>query len=351
MTSVAVAMSGGVDSSVAAALLLEQGYEVSGVTLHLWREGQEEAAAFEPVVQARKVAEQLGIPFVAWDARERFKEQVVLPFVWNYLEGATPSPCVTCNRYVKWQSMLDYADAHHIDMVATGHYAQLSKDELGRMHLLKGKDAGKDQAYMLAFLGQEQLSRSIFPIGVYSKPDIREIARKLGLVVADRDDSQDLCFLPSGDYRSFVQENAPEQIQPGEIVNQTGEVLGQHQGLPFYTIGQRKGLGSAAPQPMYVLEKDIANNRLIVAVKDALGKRNLAVGQVNWISGQPPADCFRAEIKIRYRAHLTWGQVQVVDPQTVSIELDGELVDITPGQVAVFYNGDEVLGGGIILRN
>lgn len=350
MKSIAVAMSGGVDSAVAAALLLDQGYEVHGVILHLWHEDAENPAALEPMVQAQKIADQLHIPLTVWDAQERFRQQVVLPFVNAYVTGGTPSPCVRCNQVVKWQAMLAYADAHGLDGIATGHYAQLHTDGQGKVHLLKGKDAGKDQAYMLAFLGQAELSRSLFPVGGYSKQEIREMARGLNLDVAEREDSQDLCFLANSDYRSFVQKSAPDKVRVGEIVNQAGEVLGQHQGLPFYTIGQRKGLGIAAPEPLYVQAKDLVHNRLIVGVKAELGQRALRVGQMNWIQGEPPGKTFRAEIKIRYRAVPVWGVVRWEEAQKVQVTLDEEVMDITPGQVAVIYDGDEVLGGGIILK-
>ena len=350
MTSVAVAMSGGVDSSAAAAILLEQGYEVFGVSLHLWQEGQESSEKSEAVEQARRVAVQLGIPFAAIDAREHFYANVVQSFVQDYLKGITPSPCVGCNRTVKWEAMLSYIKRQNIDCVATGHYARLEQDETGRVHLLRGSDPGKDQAYMLAFLGQDELSQTLLPIGGYEKAEIRAIARGLGLESAERSDSQDLCFLPGGDYRRFIQENAAEVIRAGKIVTPTGKVLGEHQGLPFYTIGQRKGLGISTAEPVYVLQKDIANNQLVVAEKAALRKKGFVVGRVNWIFGSPAFQAIRAQVKIRYRASLTWGQLKVMESGQVHIQLDEAQVDITPGQVAVFYQDDEVLGGGIIQR-
>lgn len=348
MKTVAVAMSGGVDSSVAAALLLEQGYQVHGVSLHLWQENQDQSTVPEAVQQAQRVADQLRIPFSVCNMADRFKAQIVQPFVEEYLQGKTPSPCVSCNRTVKWHTMLEFADSHQIETVATGHYARLSTDTEGFSHLLRGKDLSKDQSYMLAFMGQAEFSRTLFPVGGFSKPEIREIARRFSLVVAERSDSQDLCFLPSGDYRRFVRENADTEIIPGEIVDTKGNVLGHHSGLPFYTIGQRKGLGVAAPNPLYVLGKDLENNQLIVAEKEGLGKREFFAAKMNWILGKPPSEYFRAEMKIRYRASLAWGEVNVEDGNQVTIVLDKALSDITPGQVVVIYQENEVLGGGII---
>ena len=348
MSSIAVAMSGGVDSSTAAAILLEQGYDVVGVSLHLWQEGQNASEKSETVEQARKVAAQLGIPFEAIDAREHFHACVVRPFVQDYLKGITPSPCVGCNRTVKWKTMLDYARREKIDYVATGHYARLKQDEKGAVHLLRGSDAGKDQAYMLAFLGQRELVQTLLPIGGYAKTEIRAIARRFGLEAAERSDSQDLCFLPGGDYRQFLRQNALDAIQTGEIVNLSGEVLGMHEGLAFYTIGQRKGLGISTAEPVYVIKKDIDTNQLVVAEKAALGKTSFVVGQVNWIQGRPSWQALRAQVKIRYRAPLIWGQLAVLESGQVHVGLDAAQAAITPGQVAVFYLGDEVLGGGII---
>lgn len=350
MTSVAVAMSGGVDSSAAAAILLEQGYEVFGVSLHLWQEGQAPLEKSEAVEQARKVAAQLKIPFKAIDARDHFHARVVQSFVQDYLKGITPSPCVGCNRTVKWKAMLSYIQDQKIDYVATGHYARLEQDENGLMHLLRGSDPSKDQAYMLAFLGQEELSQTLLPIGGYEKREIRAIARGFGLEAAERSDSQDLCFLPGGDYRSFIKKNAVEVIRNGKIVTSTGEVLGEHQGLPFYTIGQRKGLGISTAKPVYVLHKDIENNQLVVAEKAALGKKSFVVGRVNWILGSPAFEKIRVQVKIRYRAPLIWGALMLLESGQVHIQLDEAQADITPGQVAVFYQDDEVLGGGIIQR-
>ncbi|MDX9863583.1 MAG: tRNA 2-thiouridine(34) synthase MnmA [Anaerolineaceae bacterium] len=348
MSSVAVAMSGGVDSSAAAAILLEQGFDVVGVSLHLWQQGQGVAEKSESVEQARQVAEQLGIPFAVMDAREYFHEHVVQSFVQSYLEGVTPSPCVGCNRAVKWESMLSYAASQKIDYVATGHYARLEQDDSGAVHLLRGHDEGKDQAYMLAFLGQRELLRTLLPIGGYTKSEIRAIARRFGLEAAERSESQDLCFLPDGDYRQFIRENAADKIRPGEIVSLSGDVLGEHQGLPFYTIGQRKGLGISTVQPVYVVKKDIAANQLVVAEKAALGKTGFVAGRVNWIQGSPPREVLRAQVKIRYRSPLVWGQLQVLESGQVHVRLEAAQADITPGQVAVFYQDDEVLGGGII---
>lgn len=348
MSSVAVAMSGGVDSSTAAAILLEQGFDVVGVSLHLWQDGQPLSEKSEAVEQAGSVAAQLGIPFEAIDAREDFHARVVEPFVQGYLKGITPSPCVGCNRTVKWEAMLSYINQKKIDYVATGHYARLKQDDNGAVHLLRGSDTGKDQAYMLAFLGQREFSQTLLPIGGFAKTEIRRIARRFGLEVADRSDSQDLCFLPGGDYRRFIRENTSDEIQPGAIVNLSGEVLGEHQGLAYYTIGQRRGLGISTAEPVYVVKKDLSANQLVVAEKAALGKTQFVVGQVNWIQGNPSWETMRAQVKIRYRAPLVWGQLELLESGQVQVQLEAAQSDITPGQVAVIYLGDEVLGGGII---
>ncbi len=350
---VVVAMSGGVDSSVAAALLVEQGYDVTGMMLRLWSEpGKEDlnrCCTPDAMMMARRVAAKLGIPFYVVDVREKFREWVVGAFIQGYLTGMTPNPCLVCNRQIRWGLLLQQALSLGAQWLATGHYARIERDQQGRFLLLRALDANKDQSYVLSVLGQEELRHTLLPIGGYTKPQVRELARAFGLPVAERSESQDLCFLAGEDYRDFLVRHAPEVIRPGRIVNRQGEVLGEHHGLAFYTIGQRKGLGVASSRPLYVIDKDIRQNLLIVGHLEELGKTVLHAAPVNWVLGEPPAERFRAEVKIRYTANPLPATVIVETPQQVRVEFDQAVRDITPGQRAVFYDGDVVVGGGTIV--
>jgi tRNA-specific 2-thiouridylase len=345
---VVVAMSGGVDSSVAAALLIEQGYRVVGMMLRLWSEEGQEAqnrcCAPEAVDEARRVAGMLRIPFYVIDARERFKQVVVQDFLEGYSSGRTPNPCIICNREIRWGFLLEQALAIGGSYMATGHYARLNPTEEGKLELLCAVDHSKDQSYVLSELNQMQLEHSLFPLGEMTK------VHELGLPVADKPDSQDLCFLGDMDYRNFLARHAPQAVMPGEIVNRQGQVLGRHQGLPFYTIGQRKGLGVHAAEPYYVLDRDLENNRLVAGTESELGKSEMRVAGINWVSGSPPATSFRAEVKIRYRASLAGAQVFPEVECGARVVFYDPLRDITPGQQAVFYQGDLCLGGGEIVR-
>lgn len=349
---VAVGLSGGVDSSVAAALLLEQGYSVIGIMLRLWSiPGQEEdnrCCTPDAMAVARRVAAKLGIPFYALDAGPLFYQHVVQNFIQEYAAGQTPNPCLLCNRTIRWGYMLEQAQNLGADYLATGHYARTHKDSNGQIHLLRGLDAHKDQSYVLSLLNQSQLQHTIFPLGHLTKPEVRQRAAQLGLAAADRPDSQDLCFLGDIDYRDFLRSATPESIQPGPILNRQSQQLGIHQGLPFYTLGQRKGLRIAAPEPLYVISKNIERNELIVGRADELGRNNLVAGHINWILGEPPAAQFDAVVKIRYKSPPMPAQITICDNRA-HMAFQTPLRDITPGQVAVMYNGDEVLGGGIIL--
>ena len=356
---VVVAMSGGVDSSVTAALLKNQGYEVIGMMLRLWSEPGSETlnrcCTPDDMALARRVAAQLEIPFYAIDAKEPFYDIVVTSFIRGYTQGLTPNPCLICNRRIRWEFLLNRALALGVDFLATGHYARLrtagdplrSKDN-SPIELLRGIDKSKDQSYVLHVLSQEQLTHAMFPLGKFTKIQVREMALDFGLPVAQRADSQDLCFLGDGDYRDFLLRNAPEVANPGPIITNTGEHLGQHQGLAFYTIGQRKGLGVSSPHPLYVLEKDMDNNALVVGPKGQLGKEELTTGEVNWISGQAPHYPLHASIKIRYKAQEVDGIITPQDGGGSFIKLSKPLGDITPGQAAVYYNSEVCLGGGII---
>jgi tRNA-specific 2-thiouridylase len=349
---VVVAMSGGVDSSVAAALLVQQGYEVIGMMMRLWsepgRESVNRCCTPDAMAMARRVAAYLGIPFYAVDAQESFKNTVVQYFLDGYAHGLTPNPCLVCNRHIRWEFLLQRALALGADAMATGHYVRLRQSDQGMVQLLHAVDDMKDQSYVLHVLNQEQLRHAIFPLGEYTKPQVRQLAREFNLPVAERSESQDLCFLGNEDYRSFLQRNAPQAQKPGPITRPDGELLGEHQGLSFYTIGQRKGLGVASDVPLYVIGKNTVSNTLIVGRKEELGRQGLTAEPVNWIAGEPPAETFRAQIKIRYKAQPAWGKVTMLSSQHAHVDFDQPLRDITPGQAAVFYDGEICLGGGVI---
>ncbi len=347
MDKVVVALSGGVDSSVSAALLKQQGYEVVGLTLRLWTDPVHPPVS-DTETAARRTAESLAIPLHVVDITETFHREIVQFFLDEYARGVTPNPCVRCNRLVKWGVLLDQALALGADYLATGHYARKRLTMDGRQELLRAVDHSKDQTYVLHVLTQARLERAIFPVGEYSKTEIRALARDLGLPATTRSDSQDLCFLAGEDYRAFLRRNAPHVSHPGPIVNRTGQTLGEHQGLAYYTIGQRKGLGVPSPVPLYVLAKDTAANTLIVGVEAELGSRQLTARDVNWISGAAPAGPLHLQVKTRYTAQEAWALVTPQSVSQVDVLFDEPQRDITAGQAAVFYDGDTVLGGGLI---
>ncbi|HET6595772.1 MAG TPA: tRNA 2-thiouridine(34) synthase MnmA [Anaerolineales bacterium] len=353
MPKVVVAMSGGVDSSVAAALLKEQGYGVIGMMLRLWSEpGKEESnrcCTPDSMAQARRVAAKLDIPFYVIDAKDVFRETVVQYFLDGYARGETPNPCLICNRQIRWTLLLDHALAMGADYMATGHYVRVRKNESGTYELLRAVDLGKDQSYVLHVLNQEKLARALFPVGDYPKIEIRAIAEKFGLPTASRKDSQDLCFLAGEDYRNFLQRNAAEILQPGEILTREGKTVGTHTGLANYTIGQRKGLGIASPVPLYVLGKDSVTNSLIVGKQEELGSRELIARDVNWQSGKTPQGPFRADVKIRYTAREAEALVTPLSGNQARVQFDAPQRDITAGQAAVFFQDDLLIGGGIII--
>ncbi len=346
-----VAMSGGVDSSVAAALLKQQGYDVTGMMLRLWSEpGKQESnrcCTPDSMAQARRVAGILDIPFYVVDAKDVFKETVVQYFLDGYARGETPNPCLMCNRKIRWRFLLDHALALGAEFMATGHYARI-KAEGGRMNLFRAVDHAKDQSYVLHVLTQEQFKSALFPVGEYPKPEIRCLAAEFGLPIASRADSQDLCFLAGEDYRNFLQRHAPEILQPGEIVTTDGKVVGKHNGLANYTIGQRKGLGVFSPDPLYVITKQVLSNTLVVGTTDELGFTELTVHDVNWISGEAPKEPFRAMVKIRYSAKEVEAWVSPMQQNQVTVRFDHPVRDVTAGQAAVFYQDELMLGGGII---
>ena len=349
----AVAMSGGVDSSVAAALLVEQGYTVIGMMLRLWSEQDAErdnrCCTPDAMAMARRVAAQLSIPFYVLDARQYFYEHVVTAFINDYTHNLTPNPCIACNRSVRWDFLLHQARAAGADFLATGHYARIHQDQDGSLQLYRGVDSAKDQSYVLHVLTQQQLKQALFPLGGYTKGEVRQIARRLALPVAERPDSQDLCFVGAArDYRQFLTRHAPQTIIPGEIHDLQGNLLGYHQGLANFTIGQRKGLRLSSPTPLYVLEKDSANHRVIVGTRDQTAKEDLYATKVNWIAGEPPAQPMQVMAKVRYHAQDVACRVKNIGTDSFELEFTTPVRDITPGQAAVLYNGEVCLGGGII---
>ena len=348
---VIVAMSGGVDSSVAAALLVEQGYEVVGLMLRLWAEqggAANRCCTPDAVNDARRVANVLGIPFYVRDYKQVFKSTVVDFFIDGYARGVTPNPCIVCNRDIRFDRLLKEALSLGGDYLATGHYARVRTATDGTYQLLRGLDPTKDQSYMLYTMTQDRLARLLFPVGEHSKSDIRQMAQDKNLPVFNRPDSQDLCFLGPGDYRSFLQRNAPEVVQSGPILDTAGNQIGEHRGLAFYTIGQRKGLGLSAPQPMYVVEKIVQTNSLVVGTQADLGQSRLTARQVSYVSGQPLLEPIRIKAKIRYKAKETEATLTPLAEQRASLIFDQPVRDITPGQAVVFYHDDIALGGGTI---
>ncbi|MDI3297751.1 MAG: tRNA 2-thiouridine(34) synthase MnmA [Bacillota bacterium] len=359
---VVAAMSGGVDSSVAAALLVEQGYEVIGVTLQIWQARDPGAQArlggccsLGAVSDARRVAELLGIPYYVLNLQEAFRRSVIDDFVREYARGRTPNPCIVCNREIKFAALLERARELGADYVASGHYARVDwEPERGRWRLRRGRDARKDQSYVLYPLEQEQLAHVLFPLGGMEKAETRRLAAELGLPVASKPESQEICFVRDGDYARFLEEEIPDRFVPGPIVDRQGRVLGRHRGLPRYTVGQRRGLGLAAPEPLYVLEVDAGANRLVVGTASEAGRRRFEVEPVTWVSEAPPADDGWREATVQIRAHSPVRAVRYRlaggDPGRLELELLEPLRAVTPGQSAVLYRGDEVVAGGPILR-
>ena len=351
---VVVAMSGGVDSSVAAALLVEAGYEVIGMMLRLWSEpgavggvSGNRCCTPDQMADARRVANQLNIPFYVVDVQSHFRETIVQFFIDEHLAGRTPNPCVECNREIRFTFLLEHALALNAQYLATGHYAR-TRQVNEAYQVLKGVDEDKDQSYVLHMLNQDQLAHVLFPVGQYKKTRVRELARRFGLMVAGKQDSQDLCFLADGDYRRFLNDFSEQAIQPGAIVSETDEELGQHAGLPFYTIGQRKRLGISAAQPLHVLHKDSNRNVLVVGPREALGQKGLIAQDLSWIAGHPPQASAPVQIKIRYTARPVPGFVNIQHDGSALVELDEPVFGVTPGQAAVFYDNEICLGGGLI---
>ncbi|MBD2570622.1 tRNA 2-thiouridine(34) synthase MnmA [Anabaena lutea] len=347
MKKVVVGLSGGVDSSVAAAILHNQGYDVIGLTLWLMKgKGQ---CCSEGMIDAAQICEQLGLPHEIVDIRDVFQTEIIDFVVTGYSAGITPLPCSQCNKTVKFGPMVKYArEKLECDRIATGHYAQIRYDDTsGRYQLLRAVDRNKDQSYFLYDLSQDLLAASIFPLGELNKTDTRRMAAEYNLKTADKPESQDLCLVESnGSMRAFLDKYlAPK---PGDIVDTTGKILGQHDGVHHYTIGQRKGLGIAAPEALYVIELDAANNRVVVGERTKGTEAECTVNRVNWVSIAEPATPIRAEVQIRYRSQPVPVTVIPCEDSRVRLVFDEPQFSITPGQAAVWYEGDKVLGGGII---
>ena len=355
-TRVVVAMSGGVDSSVAAALLVKAGYDVVGMMMRLWSDeamgGAEHNRCCTPeqMSDARRIADKLGIPFYVLDTKDVFRETVVQYFIDQHRDGYTPNPCLACNRHIRFDWLLRNALALDADYLATGHYARITADSAGGWLLRRGVDVEKDQSYVLSVMGQAQLAHTMFPVGEHPKSEVRKLAAELDLNVAGKKDSQDLCFLGKSDYRDFLQLHAPDVLTPGQIVSSDGEWLGEHEGLANYTIGQRKGLGISFSEPLYVLAMNSFRNLLVVGTRDELGRDRLHAEGLNWVSGSPPARQFRAHVKIRYRSQASPASIEVGDDGGMRVKFDEPQRDITPGQAAVVYQGDICLGGGVIAK-
>lgn len=348
---VVVAMSGGVDSSVAAALLVDQGFDVTGVMLKLWADdcGEKDNSCCPPeaIAQAREVASLLGIPFYVLDTQELFKKRIVDTFIQAYGEGLTPNPCFNCNRWIRWGFLLDFAMSNGNDFLATGHYARLVNDETGVVHLHKGLDETKDQSYVLSGLDQKQLMHTLLPLGELKKVRVRELARAKGLPVAEKHDSQDLCFAGRTDYRDFLKRHSPELFREGEIVDIHGKTVGHHQGLANFTIGQRKGLGAGNEEPIYVVRKELDLNQLMVGNKNELGVNTFTVRNLHLIAGTLNAQQ-KYQVKTRYKAAPVTCTIKSQDANDLRVSLEKSVPDVTPGQVAVFYDGSEVMASGMI---
>lgn len=345
---VAVALSGGVDSSVAAALLLREGLDLFGVTMLVWSASSTGEPPASAAHDARLVCDRLGIPLHVVDLREQFKSQVVDAFCASYERGWTPNPCLTCNRQIKFGALFNAALELGADHFATGHYARIDCLE-GEYRLLRARDRHKDQAYVLYTLGQDDLRRTRFPVGSLTKEQVRAMADDLGLPNAHRPESQDACFLARTDYRQLVAHLRPDTARPGPILDVAGKVIGQHQGIAFYTVGQRQGLGIYGAAPSFVLEIDAARNALVVGAKSALYRGSLLAHQVSFVSGRPPPGPVAIQAKIRYNAAEQPATLEALPNQTARVTFDSPQPAITPGQGVVFYQDDLVLGGGLIL--
>lgn len=356
MSRVVVGMSGGVDSSVAAYLLKEQGYEVIGVTMQIWQDEdlavQQEnggCCGLSAVDDARRVAADLGIPYYVMNFKQEFKEHVIDYFIEEYIQGRTPNPCIACNRYVKWESLLARSLAIGADYIATGHYARVVELPNGRFTLRRSATLEKDQTYALYNLTQEQLGRTLMPVGEYAKEEVRRIAEEIGLQVASKPDSQDICFVPDGDYASYIEENVQVRIPEGNFVTSDGTILGRHKGITHYTVGQRKGLGLALGYPAFVLEIRPETNEVVIGTKEESMTCVLRADRLNFMSVEDLTEPLRVFTKIRYNHKGAWCTIEKTGTDEVTCTFEEPQRAVTPGQAVVFYDGEYVLGGGTIL--
>jgi len=354
---VVVAMSGGVDSSVAAALLRERGYEVIGVTMELFslpaehcrRESLRSCCGWKATEDAHNVSLALGISHYVVNFRKQFERKVISDFCKEYAQGRTPNPCIRCNQFIKFDLLMKCCKKFDANYLATGHHARITYDSKRKRYLLrKGKDAGKDQSYFLYVLGQEQLSRILMPIGDFTKQEIRRKAQKLGIGVAERAESQEICFVPDNDYVGFLRQRIPEAFRPGPIIDLENRVLGQHNGIACFTIGQRKGMGIAAAHPLYVLEILSAGNTVVVGTNNQLFQKRLLASRINLISAERLEERLLVKAKIRYKHQEAKARLVPLDSGQILVEFEKPQRAVTPGQSVVFYDRDIVVGGGII---
>lgn len=350
-------MSGGVDSSVAAWLLKEQGYDVIGVTMQIWQDEEPEVqeenggcCGLSAVDDARRVAERLEIPYYVMNFKKEFKENVMDYFVREYIGGKTPNPCIACNRFVKWESLLKRSMDIGADYIATGHYARIEKLENGRFALRKSATAAKDQTYALYNLTQHQLSHTLMPVGEYTKDEIRAIAEKIGLTVANKPDSQEICFIPDHDYAKFIEENTDCRLPEGNFVDKDGNILGRHQGITHYTVGQRKGLNLAMGRPVFVTAIRPETNEVVIGDNEDVFSRRLTCSKLNWMAVDGiPGEGMRVTAKIRYSHKGAPCMIRIIGEDLLECVFDDPQRAATPGQAVVFYDGEYVVGGGTIL--
>lgn len=353
---VVVGMSGGVDSSVAAWLLKEQGYDVIGVTMQIWQDEENEVqeenggcCGLSAVDDARRVASSIGIPYYVMNFKQEFQKNVIDYFTKEYLNGRTPNPCIACNRYVKWEALLQRSLSIGADYIATGHYARIDKLPNGRYAIRRSATLAKDQTYALYNLTQDQLAHTLMPVGNYSKDKIREMAEEIGLQVANKPDSQDICFVPDGDYATFIEENADAQIHQGNFVSPDGKILGKHKGIIHYTVGQRKGLGLALGYPAFVLEIHPETDEVVIGTYEESLTYTLRANELNFMSVEDLTEPMRMFAKIRYNHKGAWCTVEKTGEDEITCTFDEPIRAVTPGQAVVLYDGEYVLGGGTIL--